>query len=413
MGRRLGDLLLLLISLGLAFGAAELFARYALATPAQRAEGARRLWENQRNDYTPSALRAGSSCTFADALLPHPNLGFVLNPESPCRGDSPVNNAGFLDRHNLPARRDPAFFSIALLGGSVASHLAVGAGGVVWLEEALNRGWQSPNGKPFRVLSGANGSWNFPNQLNFLHLYGNAVDAVVAIDGYNEASRARYHAPITQPDYLTYLTASRPTGLFWLPLSLSVLKGLRQLAHSHPRLMNSFLLYSAFDRLAGLHQRSPTIAREAERSILQFYRFPAAWTGQEGRDWNRQKFRDYLLSLKAQAEVLGLRHAHFLQPYSGLGKALTTEEKARVSSLPPELYAEVFLGAVKEAASRGVQSFSLVNAFAKEKEILYSDDVHCRYVGQGNPGYQLLSEEMAAKIAWAWRLKPKSNKQAP
>ncbi|MFK5143509.1 hypothetical protein ACI4A9_28820, partial [Klebsiella pneumoniae] len=71
----------------------------------------------------------------------------------------------------------------------------------------------SPNGKPFRVLSGANGAWSYPSQINFLSLYGDSADAVVALDGFNELKPTL--TPLFSPNSDVFLYAARPVEMGW------------------------------------------------------------------------------------------------------------------------------------------------------------------------------------------------------
>jgi hypothetical protein len=87
-----------------------------------------------------------------------------------------------------PVARNPDRYVILLAGGSVASQISQLAqpGRRSFLEEELNRAYVSPTGKPFLVLNGGLGAWKQPQQLILLAIYGDFIDAVVTLDGYNE-----------------------------------------------------------------------------------------------------------------------------------------------------------------------------------------------------------------------------------
>ena len=56
-----------------------------------------------------------------------------------------------------------------------------------YFEYYLNKNFISPNGKPFKIYTGAMGGWTFPNQIMMTLMYNDRVDAIVSLDGYNEA----------------------------------------------------------------------------------------------------------------------------------------------------------------------------------------------------------------------------------
>ncbi|MGL1636439.1 hypothetical protein ACSTI0_00100, partial [Vibrio parahaemolyticus] len=70
-----------------------------------------------------------------DSLAGHPYVGWVNTKLPPCGGLT-TNNVGMPDPREIPYERDPDYYSVMLLGGSVASQMI--AGSVNWLEKALN-----------------------------------------------------------------------------------------------------------------------------------------------------------------------------------------------------------------------------------------------------------------------------------
>ncbi|MGZ3695416.1 MAG: hypothetical protein ACXWQO_14965 [Bdellovibrionota bacterium] len=200
--RYVKPLFLLAFATILALGCAELFVRYAVFSSAERATGAAMLWRSHQNIYSSSEGDGNGGCSLSDSLMPNPFFGFTHNLSLPCHPRF-VSNVGLIDSHDFPLKRDPEAFSVVLVGGSVASQMAVGPSNAPsWLELSLNKKFISPNGKPFRISSGAMGAWHYPSQITFLTLYGDSMDAVVAIDGYNEVEKARFNMPIYAPDAL-------------------------------------------------------------------------------------------------------------------------------------------------------------------------------------------------------------------
>jgi hypothetical protein len=146
-------------------------------SPAQR-------WAAQENLFIGD-LTSGT-CRYVDSLFPHPYLVAVHTANPPCPTDF-LNAQGLFGR-DFPLRRDPETFTILLTGGSVAAHLGqVNRGGPLFLEEALNACYTPPKGRRFLVYNAADGGWRQPRQAIISLLYGDAADAIVTLDGFNEA----------------------------------------------------------------------------------------------------------------------------------------------------------------------------------------------------------------------------------
>ena len=151
---------------------AEIVTRLFLFSAEEKQKGLVTLWSTYTNFFAQHILSEKSGCSFGDSLTPHPILGFVYQNETFC-GNPLTNNVGMGDPKTFPKKRQEDFYDILLTGGSVAEHLS----GVTydqknWLEFYLNQHFMSPNGRPFRIFSGAVGSWIAPAPLNFVNLYG-------------------------------------------------------------------------------------------------------------------------------------------------------------------------------------------------------------------------------------------------
>lgn len=371
---------------------------------AERTLGAAGIWSSIHNAYVVGFDRS-SDCDFTDSMVPHPYVGFVHHSIGPC--GAVTNGIGIQQREPFPRERDPGFYSVFVLGGSVANQLAFGAwNGENWLAAALNKKFVSPNGKPFRVFSGSVGSWNLPNQLTMLHLYSGSIDAVVALDGYNEAIHARYGDAITQPDEFIYLYLTRSPLLGGLPGLVSLAKWMRKKAHTSA-LKHSYLFLAGFRAVLNkIDGGDGEFKKRREQVLTDLFRLPETWDKTRRDAWNKERYRVYLRSLAAVAKASGIEYAHFVQPLRLIGKNLTEEEEKFQPMVEAELYRNIFLSASEAERKNGIASFSLENIFSGERGTIYGDDIHCKMDDNGDSrGYRLMAEAMSEKIAAAWKLK--------
>jgi hypothetical protein len=380
----------------------EITLRFSLFTKEQRNLGASELWRSHHNNYFQS-IYLSSGCSFMDALTPHPYLAFVFHNNAPC-GLPELNRVGIFQVREFPHERDPNFYSILVLGGSVANQIVAGARNYIWLEDILNEKFTSPNGKPFRVYSGAIGSWGIPNQLTMLNLYSHVIDAVIALDGHNEASKITVDAPDLV--LYSYLTKSRIS--YFTPMALDFLRWFRRFFLTHNILSHFYLPYSFFHftstALYNYEHKSPS---PLAIDLLRYTAMPEDWSPEKRERANRDRYLSYIQTLAGSAKALGINYAHFVQPIKAMGKTLSPEESRYVDLVDPEKYKKIILSASAEASKKGLYSFSLVDVFLPYTESLYIDHVHCRIEGGKSKGYAILSEAIAEKVAMAWRLKKK------
>ncbi len=392
-------------------GTLEIGARI-MASPEMKREGAARLWENTANHYTKEVSRRDSGCVFGLTLSAHPWLGYLLDSASPC-SQGHINDLGTLGRWALGSNLSKSYFTVAVLGGSVAGQLAMGHlhTGLSWIEEELNQNFESPNGKPFRVVAGALGGWNYPAQINFLALHGPSLDAVVAVDGNNEANRITAEFPLYAPDLNTYFMTTRPRHSWLVAEIMAGLARARVWITTSSWRKNSVFFYSAFHAALGWFDRS-SLFREAMAPLMQHFDLPANWSKDRKRDWNYARYEQYLYNLKGISDAHGIRHAHFLQPVPFIGKEMTSEERKAV----PNVDKEVILGleqARARAEKRGVNTSSLLEVFSGIREQVYSDQVHCIFSEDGDsPGYRHMSRKIVKELARMWRLKRRSSRES-
>jgi hypothetical protein len=401
--------LLFLSVIILALLCAEIFVRYFIFSSADRSKGAQNLWLSHRNLYSNTLSSNGGPCSLSESLMPSPYLVYTNDSTLPCRPGY-INNLGLMDRKNYPMKPDPEIFSIVLVGGSVAAQMANGTGlGPSWLETELNNKYFSLTGKPFRVYAGAFGAWHYPAQITFLSLYGDSMNAVVAIDGYNEAELASFNFPVYTPDTLGFISAMRSLRFPASTIAVLLSADLRHLALSHYIPSKSFFLYGLFQSAVNFSEHYNSAGRDEQIDLGKFFQFPIAWKESEKIEANRKKYYNYIRLLAGTAGAMDLRYFHFVQPNRLIDKSLTAKEKQFAQRSSAELYQKMMVAPSLELATKGFNTFPLTSIYKNENGTIYGDNIHCAFQAGGqNRGYELMAEVMAEKIAKAWHLKKRA-----
>lgn len=393
---------LVIASVAIALMMSEGITRYTVFTADERHLGAETLFHSFENGYVQRQVETLPfvDCAWNQTLVSHPYLGWVhKRPGTKC-GFSGVNNRGFPSHYDMPSRRDPNYFSILLVGGSVASHLAIGkSGGRIWLEDELNENYISPNGKPFRILQGAMGGWKFPAQNIVTLMYGDIADAVAAVDGFNET--ADYSVDRPQTMLVQILSRESSDVQNWIPFSYA--RKFRHAALGLPMLKNSYLALSIYRALIQLaYTEAKHRAEHFEKNI---YPDLDNVSEAEHEQWNLKRFEHYFLMLEGEAKILKVPFAHFLQPIPSYKKNLTLEEKNHLLFVTDQHY-KPYDKLARRLKQQGHNSFSLTDIFEHHDENIYSDEIHCQFDERGDsPGYALMSKAIAEDLAKAWHLK--------
>lgn len=361
-----------------------------------------------------SADLAHATCTFDDLLIAHPFLTFVYHPFPPCRL-SPINLQGFKGNRDLPLETDPRYFTILVTGGSVAEQLATFGpdSSRIYLEDILNESLESPTGKPFRILNGAIAATSRPGQNISALLYGDAVDAIITIDGVNEASTAHDGGFLYNP-------AQAYKSLIISPVSREVLARrwiaarVRSFFRDRPLLRASYAAHWAQRQLVGALLGAdvmPQIHEQKQSTYWVQFNSPG-WPREKMDRWNKAKYKTFVRSSFAHAQVIGARYAHFLQPAPAFKRHLTQEERAFPLVLARRDY-QIYMDAVDELRAEGVPAYSLVHAFDDETRMIYGDSAHCAQFGAENPGYSKLSRLIAGHLAETWGLARRAPPRRP
>ena len=410
--RRAFKLMAVLIGLILALGIGELICT-VLAYVACGTSSVAELHKAEKSNNFITALMEQVQCdSYLRTLYPHPYLGFVHCKQG--GGDS-VNNIGLLGGRDLPLRRDPSKFTILVTGGSVAAQFAqIGKDGPHYLEDILNQRYDF-GPKRVVVLNGADGAWKQPQQAIMLLLYGDAVDAVCSLDGFNEVLAMENHSrrleypassfhtvnPIVQGGQEQLAAASLSNALYgWSSRNWVV---------SHSRLAYYTTKWLR-GRLVRWVQKQAPRAKKEDTSVESLFALPEDWSQEERDQFSRDQYKKYILMMDCMARRMDLKAAFFLQPVPAVGKKLTAEEKAVVGRTD---YGEGYSKLVQEILElrrQQVPVFSLLDAFDNCEETLYADPIHCKRdgPGHGSRGYSILAERIAKELEREWGLKPKT-----
>ena len=396
----------LLIGLAVALIGLEILSTAWLTIRDGQYIAASKLFDGIRNSYIQDITRGGN-CRYVDTMFPHPYLAFVHHHDDPC-GVPDANNIGLLG-DDYPVVRNNDRYVVLVAGGSVASQLgqAFDPSRRGFLESALNRHYVSPTGKPFQVLNGGLGAWKQPQQMILFAIYGEFVDAVVTLDGYNEqyltqpGMLSRFELPANSYLSVNPVIAKDGFGslaMSWLMGRAAGWLGSGITAHSHA----AYLIATA---LAGKPPEDPSGAKTYDAMM----KLPQDITSSPPAfmDWQVGQYAKYIRLMDLMARDYGIKSMFFLQPVPAVGKTLTEEERR---NLPQVDYGPRYVEIVNRLLAlreRNIEVRSLLDVFKDEKATIYVDDIHPRRDGAESRGYSLIATRMAHDMAkaWSWRTK--------
>ncbi len=350
----------------------------------------------------------------------HPYLGFTMDPGRNDPGllqslETPVDDLGFLGAAEFLGPRQPGELRVAIVGGSVASMLALFGGDA--LADAMEEIPALAQTR-VRIVNLAVGAYKQPQQLLALAWFlslGGQLDVVVNLDGLNE---------VMLPTGELQKQGISP----FYPWSWSVLAGERpttELLAAAGRVV--FLRRARAEAAAALLRsplrRSPTAAliwsvldarREAELSAADAalaalptgvpaeLRGPRIAPGQTTTECVRLWARTSRL-LDDLCRTNGIRYFHFLQPnqYVAGSKPIGDDERqvaidpeSRLPALLADAYPRMRTAGAALAAD-GIRFDDLTMVFADVAEPLYQDDC-CHLNRHGN---ELLARAIAGRMA--------------
>jgi hypothetical protein len=348
---------------------------------------------------------AQPNCDWFSSLTAHPNHGFIHHDTPPC-GWAMSNTLTFGAR--LPETKD-SHYVIMVLGGSVAQHIASSTPGIARnrIEDELNRRYQSPTGKPFRVVSGAMASWKHPNQMLKLLEFVDRIDAFISVEGYNEAATIRASYKLETPG-LPYFMLTKVPGTD--VLSIYVLEFYKLLLERYAILGNSFFFTKFYLTLRNI--LGPGILQSIEESyLMSTFKYPPGMPPAERTEKGLAKYVDYVRAL----DGIGFAHKKpavlFIQPMPGLYKKLHPKEWPSRQGVPADLYLTVekmLLG----QKFLNLQVHSLLKIYENHEGFIYVDETHAEFIhptGE-SPGYDIMARNIADALGQRWKLKLKKTK---
>lgn len=413
MKKRIFGLITVLFGIVMALACVEVAAIALLYIEDGRYTPAAELFERTQNTYVRDATK-GTGCRYVDTLYPHPYVAFVHHANPPC--GIPYVNAQGLFGPDFPAVRDPNFFTIMLIGGSVASQLGQN-GAPNWpryFEQELNRRFVSPNGKPWRVLNGGDGAWKEPQPFILFSLYASALDAVVNLGGFNEHynfqpwARERLERPASNFLDVNPFVADENFGDAAIGWVLGRVSGSMA---TNPVLGNSHAAYLVIRGIEAVAKGQDSFKSNKRTTIGGMFALPESIYKDPNTlfDFQLGLYQKYLRATEAVARDNGLKSAYFLQPAPAIGKTLTEDEKRVVGDLSyGPLYQRIVAGMLT-LKDRGMPIYDLGDVFAAESVTIYEDHIHFlreRNSGESR-GYRLMAARMGDRLAETWGLQAK------
>jgi hypothetical protein len=360
------------------------------------------------NTFVEDVTRPRQECQYIDSLFPHPYLAFVHHGNPPC-GRANTNNIG-LHGEDFPVERRQDRFVVLVTGGSVAGQFAqIDQNGPRYLESMLNASYVSPTGKPFLVLNGGDGAWKQPQQAILFLLYSDVVDAVVTLDGFNEAlvigsgSTIALEHPPNNFLGVVHPLAVEPEAVAMSRLLMGRFVGF---VIQNPILSRSHAAFAVVGGLRRVVNREwPGPGGPRRTTIWGMFALPPEWDEERRIQWGIGRYQKYIRDMNAIASRRGVLIAHFIQPVPAIDKPLTDQERAVIGDLRYRPIYERMTDALLGLRAEGVRIFSLLSLFRNVPETIYADHIHCERDGRGESrGYRMMAEEVARTLGETWQL---------
>ena len=270
----------------------------------RRPVSAAAMYAHQPNAFIEQA--AGGGCSYVDTLYPHPFLAHIHRPLPGCGMTMNVNKKGLMGPE-YPLERDPSKYSILITGGSVASQFA-GAfkKGPNFLEDELNRCYVPPSGSAFAVYNGADGGWKQPIATIMALLYGDAFDALISIEGYNEHWAMR-HTRIEFPSSNFVTVNPFVSNSYEHVASVWLGKKLHEGVMDNTILRNSFMAYALVSAIKS-HLAEAAAPNDQTSVLHENFALPSDWSGDRKFGFNLRQYQKYV---RATASIMAPKRTAF------------------------------------------------------------------------------------------------------
>jgi len=295
---------------------------------------------------------------------------------------------------------------VALVGGSVAFSPAStdnSATVAAYLERELNG--RAPRRRRVRVWNFALPAAQQPQQAIILLNHSTVLDAVVSLDGVNEAVIGPYFNKQRIPDQFPLLpiyevlhgrsVTAEQTSLAWAIEETETWgNGSRQPAR--------FVIKKIADRrIAGLRRRLR--ATETATPFTSSFARDARPTLHEWLDAGVSRWRDMIVNMDAIAQARGLDRTFALQPVPERHKTLTSHEQRGLDQYPEmvDLRRQAYprlCDAADQLAAKGIDCIQMGRVFGGETQSIYTDHIHFE-----DRGCAILAQQLAAHVQHRWK----------
>ena len=355
--------------------------------------------------------------SYLNRLGPHPYLGYTMwNSGRPDCANSRFGNNENFNGPDFPKFKDEKFFTILLIGGSVADQLggAKNKDGGFFAEDFLNSRFAPADGRKFKILNAALGDYRMPQNLIALLLYHDVIDGVIDLSGYNESH-----------NYFNNSKLEEPSPNYWGLFDLEIKNELSQKRNDVYRLAqtgsqnllcsNSYICITLL-QLNIQHKMEMLVDYKTQHtprysSQKRFFEYTVDVPLQKKMAHRKQKHLSYMRLLNGMCSTLKINCSFFIQPIPQIGKNRVAEEYIAIRSEQSRL-ADVYADLSSNLMTlkrENVDIYNLSHIFAGEKGRIYADHIHY-YIYPGETvsrGNQLVWKEITEKIGVSWQLKRK------
>lgn len=285
------------------------------------------------------------------------------------------NNYGFYTKENFPLKRNVNTYVIAILGGSVANHLA----NTIFKDPGYVKKIKSQvfalKDKDIRFMGLALPGYKQPQQFFVLSYFLDQIDMVIQLDGWNEVSVT---APNDHPaDYPMWINFNSNQTKFF-----QMIEGNKLLNMS----MALFLFKNSLE-----FKTAKNAWKKTDQAFDPNHKIHIANTSQLISTWSK-----FIQLEKDLLKANNKKGFFFVQAsqYNEKSKVLTVHEK-KIAFNPIRLKIGAPGFQLLRAEAKKINVFDLAEVFKNESESIYVDD--CCHVNER--GNKLVSDEILRVIA--------------
>lgn len=351
--------------------------------------------------------------SFHQAYLPHPYFGFQLDPAMET-ADEKINNYGFLDEHDFPFKASPNQYVVGIFGGSLAAHFATAIQGPLkkYFIEKLKEARPALAAKEIVILSMAHGGSKQPQQFFTFAYFSQMFDLTLNIEGLNDTllspnGKFPLDYPVMSQFFYTHSSEGKKL-LRKLEEVRDIEKSVVSFFYQHQFIASLNTVQVLLPRLQHL------LAQRYLKTMDQFFTHQSIYD--RPRSFEHDHLQDESVRIKVKAEIWqkyvrfqanlakleGVRALFFLQPNQYIeGSKPIGKEEAKIAwvdaasrfRMTKKAYAHLE-SAVGAMAKEGLEVFSLVQAFQREKRQVYIDG--CCHIN--NLGNEILIDYMMKRL---------------